>query len=91
VEGIDSDMMHYILGKLGIPKSELFLSEFSGLIPALQYGGTLLVAKGNPHRISTLEDLTKGRRVASYLESNLQDWVDELGKGGSRLELPGCA
>ncbi len=112
VDGIDADMMRYVLEKIGIPKSEMFLSEFSGLIPGLlskrldfiadamtitekrqkqiaftdgwyQYGEALVVAKGNPHKIKSLEDLTKGLRVASYLGTNLQDWVDELGTRGA--------
>jgi polar amino acid transport system substrate-binding protein len=112
VEGIDADMMRYVLEKIGVPKSEMLLSEFSALIPSLmskrldfvadamtvtkkrqeqigftdgwyRYGETLLVAKGNPHKIGSLEDLTKGLRVASYLGTNLQDWVDELGTRGA--------
>lgn len=112
VEGIDADMMRDVLKRLGIDRSEMFQSEFSGLIPALisnrldfiadamtitpkrqqqiaftdgwyQYGETLLVTKGNPHKIGALDDLTKGLRAASYLGTNLQDWVDELGQRGA--------
>jgi polar amino acid transport system substrate-binding protein len=50
-----------------------------------QYGETLVVAKGNPKKIHTLDDLKKGHRAASYLGTVYQDWLNALGSQGAKV------
>jgi polar amino acid transport system substrate-binding protein len=50
-----------------------------------QYGETLVVAKGNPLKIHTLEDLKKGYRAASYLGTVYQDWLNALAPQGAKI------
>jgi polar amino acid transport system substrate-binding protein len=50
-----------------------------------QYGETLVVAKGNPKGIHTLDDLKKGHRAASYLGTVYQDWLNALGSQGAKV------
>ena len=50
-----------------------------------QYGETLVVAKGNPKKIHTLDDLKKGYRAASYLGTVYQDWLNALAPQGAKI------
>jgi polar amino acid transport system substrate-binding protein len=50
-----------------------------------QYGETLVVAKGNPKTIHTLDDLKKGHRAASYLGTVYQDWLNALAPQGAKV------
>jgi polar amino acid transport system substrate-binding protein len=112
--GIDSEMLGYVLKKLGIPSSKMVQVDFSGLVPGLissrfdtiadamyitpkrlqviafsdglyRYGEALVVPKGNPKNIHTLDDLTKGMRAASYTGTAYQDWLDALAPKGAKV------
>ena len=50
-----------------------------------QYGETLVVAKRNPLKIHTLDDLKKGYRAASYLGTVYQDWLNALTPQGAKI------
>lgn len=50
-----------------------------------QYGETLVVPKGNPKKIHTLDDLKKGYRAASYLGTVYQDWLNALAPQGAKI------
>jgi polar amino acid transport system substrate-binding protein len=112
--GIDSEMLAYVLKKLGIPNSKMVQADFSGLVPGLissrfdtiadamyitpkrlqviafsdglyRYGEVLVVQKGNPKGLHTLDDLTKGVRAASYTGTAYQDWLDALAPKGAKI------
>jgi polar amino acid transport system substrate-binding protein len=50
-----------------------------------QYGETIVVPKGNPKNIHTLDDLKKGVTSASYTGTVYQDWLNDLAKQGAKV------
>lgn len=49
-----------------------------------RYGETLLVKKGNPLNIHSLQDLTKGARAGATVGTVYMDWLNELTPKGAK-------
>jgi polar amino acid transport system substrate-binding protein len=49
------------------------------------YGDAFIVAKGNPLKIKSLDDLTKGYRGASYAGTIYMDWLNALAPKGAKI------